>query len=66
MRSFKVDGFVKVEIRRQSKKIQIQGAQILRDEAYLQYASMTKDAAQHRSWTFYEAVKVKQMKGGPC
>jgi len=21
------------------------------------YAAMTKDAAQHRKWTFYEAVK---------
>ncbi len=43
-------------MKRQSKKLQIQGAQILRNEAYLQYTAMTKDAAQHRSWTFYEAV----------
>jgi hypothetical protein len=36
----------------------MQGAQILRNEAYLSYAAMTKDEAQHRRWTFYEAVKV--------
>ncbi|MAF32589.1 MAG: hypothetical protein CL941_01235 [Desulfobacter sp.] len=52
----------KVEIRRQSKKLQIKGAQILGNGAYLQYATMTKDAAQHRSWTFYEAVKVQKDK----
>jgi hypothetical protein len=46
----------KVRFRRQSKKLQIQGTQILRNEAYLLYAAVTKDAAQHRSWTFYEAV----------
>jgi hypothetical protein len=40
-------------------KLQIQGAQILRNEAYLQYAAVTKDAAQRRSWTFYEAVKIE-------
>ena len=27
----------------------------MRNEAYLWYAAVTKDAAQHRSWTFYEA-----------
>jgi len=47
----------KVLIQWQSKKLQIQGAQILRNEAYLQYAAVTKDAAQRRSWTFYEAIK---------
>ena len=47
----------KVKIRWQSKKLQIQGAQILRNEAYLQYAAMTKDVAQRRSWTFFEAIK---------
>ena len=56
--TIKLDSLVKSRTRRQSKKIQIQGAQILRNEAYLQYAAMTKDAAQHRSWTFYEAVKL--------
>jgi hypothetical protein len=48
----------------------MQGAQILRNEAYLQYAAVTKDAAQRSpsallravslsngSWTFYEAIK---------
>ena len=31
-------------------------ASILRNEAYLWYVGMTKDEAQHRRWTFYEAV----------
>ena len=48
----------KVKIRWQSKKLQIQGAQILRNEVYLQYAAVTKDAAQRRSWTFYEAINL--------
>ena len=26
------------------------------NEAYLPYAAMTKDVAQRRSWTFYEAI----------
>jgi hypothetical protein len=43
-------------MRRQSKKLQIQGAQILRNEAYLQYVAVTKDAVQRRSWTFCEVV----------
>ncbi len=46
----------KVKIGRQSKKLQIQGAQILRNETYLRYAAVTKDAAERRSWTFYEVV----------
>jgi hypothetical protein len=33
-----------------------QGAQILRNEVYLRYAAVTKDAVQRRSWTFYEAI----------
>ncbi|MAF33623.1 MAG: hypothetical protein CL941_06680 [Desulfobacter sp.] len=53
-----LDSIVKAEIRRQSKKLQIQGAQILKNEAYLQYAAMAKDTTQHRSWTFYEAVNL--------
>jgi len=64
-------GHLPVKIRWQRKKFQIQGAQILRNEAYLQYAAVTKDAAQHSpsallramslsngSWTFYEAIIV--------
>jgi hypothetical protein len=35
-----------------------QGAQILRNETYLWYAAVTKDAAQRRSWTFYEAINL--------
>jgi len=62
-------GHLPVKIRWQRKKLQIQGAQILRNEAYLQYAAVTKDAAQRSpsallramslsngSWTFYEAI----------
>ncbi|MEA3471578.1 MAG: hypothetical protein U9R24_07660, partial [Thermodesulfobacteriota bacterium] len=48
--------YQKVDIRWQSKKLQIQGAQVLRNEAYLPYAAVTKDAAQRRSWTFYKAI----------
>jgi hypothetical protein len=52
-------------MRWQSKKLQIQGAQILRNEAYLlQSAAVTKDAAQRRSWTFYEAINSIPMKSG--
>ncbi len=35
----------------------MQGAQRLRNEAYLSYVAMTKDEAQRRRWTFYEVVK---------
>ena len=28
----------------------------MRNEAYLWYAAVTKDAAERRSWTFYKAV----------
>jgi hypothetical protein len=38
--------------------IQIQGAQSLRNEAYLPYDAVTKDAAQRRRWTFYEAINI--------
>ncbi len=40
----------------------MQGAQILRNEAYLSYVVMMKDEAQHRRWTFYEAVTVQTEK----
>ncbi|MBC2714815.1 MAG: hypothetical protein HF978_05830 [Desulfobacteraceae bacterium] len=46
----------KVKYRWQRKKLQIQGAQILSDDSYLLYFEETKDAAQRRSWTFYEAI----------
>jgi len=36
----------------------MQGAQILRSEAYLRYVATTKDEAQRRRWTFYEAVNI--------
>ena len=42
------------------KKLQVQGAQILSNEAYFNwYAAMTKDEAERRRWTFYEAVNLK-------
>ena len=28
------------------------------DDSYLAYFEGTKDAAQHRIWTFYEAVRI--------
>ena len=34
----------------------MQGVRIFRNEAYLWYVAMTKNEAQHRRWTFYEAV----------
>jgi len=40
------------------KNVQIQGAQILSNNLYLAYHEATKDAAQHRIWTFYEAIKI--------
>jgi len=40
------------------KKDQIQGAQILRDDSYLAYFEETKNVAQHRIWTFCEAIKI--------
>jgi hypothetical protein len=44
----------------------MQGARILRNEAYLivrrndERVAMTKDEAQRRRWTFYEAVNSDQ------
>ena len=35
----------------------MQGARILRNEAYIAYAAMTKGEVQHSRMTFYEAVK---------
>jgi hypothetical protein len=42
--------------RRLRKKVRRQGAQILRNEAYLAYAAMTKDVAQRSIRTFYVVV----------
>jgi hypothetical protein len=54
-----LSGHLPVKIRGQSKKLQTQGVQILRNEAYLQYAAVTKDAVSmsNGSWTFNEAIK---------
>lgn len=57
-----IDGLVKKSSnRRHSKKLQMQGARILRNEAYLSYVATTKDGAQRRSWTFSEAVKIEML-----
>ncbi len=39
-----------------SQRVHMQGARILRNEAYLQYVGMTKDEVQRSRWTFCEAV----------
>ena len=49
-----------VRFRWQRKKLQIQGAQILSDDSYLAYYEETKDVAQQRIWTFYEAINFKR------
>jgi hypothetical protein len=36
----------------------MQGALILRNEAYLSYVAVTKDEAERRRWTFCEAVNL--------
>ncbi len=36
----------------------MQGAQILRNEAYFSYAAMTKDEVQHSRMTFYKAATI--------
>lgn len=43
----------------QGKKLQTQGAQILRNEAYLEYAAMKKDAVQRIIYIFCEAIILK-------
>jgi len=55
------DGTVKSRIQTAKKKappnlINWRGAQILSDDLYLAYHEETKDEAQQRIWTFYEAV----------
>ena len=46
----------KVQLGRQSKKLQIQIYQILRNREYLAYIALTKNMAQCRSWTFNKNV----------
>ena len=55
--SLAVIHYLEDKFRRQSIKVQIQGAQILSDDMYFSYFEKTKDAAQRRSWTFYKAIK---------
>ena len=57
------DKLVKSKILMAKKKVHQcyknwQGAQILSDDTYFSYFEETKDAAQHRTWTFYEASNV--------
>jgi len=40
----------------QSKKFKIKASQIPRNAAYLAVREIPRDAAQHRYWTFYEAI----------
>ena len=54
---YHVDDLVKNQIEMAKKKVQDQGERIFRNEVYLSYAAMTKDEAQRRYWTFYEAIK---------
>jgi hypothetical protein len=53
----KTDSLVKSQFGWQSEKFKIKASQILRNEAYLSYAAVTRDAAQRRYWTFYEAIQ---------
>ena len=39
--------------RRLLKKVQMQGARALRNEAYEQYAAVTKGEVQRRRWAFF-------------
>ena len=48
------------QIRRLCKKLRRQGAQIIRNEAYLAYAAMTNDEVQRSIRTFYEAVSLDE------
>ena len=36
----------------------MQGAQIFRNEAYIEVRRMTKDEVQRSKWTFYEVVSI--------
>jgi hypothetical protein len=47
---------------RHSKKLQMQDAQILKNEAYKKYTAVTKDEAQHSRWAFYEAATIYLLK----
>ncbi len=47
------------------QKVHMQGVRILRNEAYLQYVGMTKGEAQHRRWTFCEAVRGSAPESAP-
>jgi hypothetical protein len=39
----------------------MQGVRVLRNEAYILYVAMTKEDAQRRRWTFYEADMLRNM-----
>jgi len=44
-----------------SKKLKMQGAQIFRNEAYMKYAAMTEDVAQHSRLGFYGSIKLEDL-----
>ncbi|MBS3759472.1 MAG: hypothetical protein KGY61_12510, partial [Desulfobacterales bacterium] len=48
----------------QSKKFKIKARKIPRNAAYLAVREIPRDAAQHRYWTFYEAIRVAFCKNG--
>ena len=65
----KYDKLVKSQIPMAKKKAppilqNWRGAQILSDDLYLAYYEETKDAAQQRIWTFYEAIKYHALRDG--
>jgi hypothetical protein len=43
------------------KKVQVQGAQISRSEAYTCTPQRLRDAAQRRNWAFCAAIKNKEI-----
>ena len=51
------NSFVNSQFLMAKKKVQVQGAQSLSDDSYFLYFEETKDEAQRRNWTFYEAIK---------
>jgi hypothetical protein len=42
------------------KKLQMQGAQKLRSEAYAQVRCNDEVEAQRRRWTFYETINIRE------
>ena len=45
------------------KKVQVQGARVLRNEAYEQYAAVTKGEAERRRWAFFSGLPLPSRRG---